>query len=447
MGSVVDFEDLKYRFSIEAINKEFYKDISKYFYDLTGLYDVNGVNVQRPLLKLPAAGGHRENQEYAIRLFGRVIFCWFLKEKKSALGVQLLPDEVFEEAVKAEKDVLHSVLEPLFFQCLNTPIDERDTKYRKENFGLVPYLNGGLFHPNDGPGGDYILDGKVSKVVIPDNWFRNLFETLATYNFTLDENLSFDVELSIDPEMLGRIFENLLAEINPESGESARKTTGSFYTPRQVVSHMTDISLKRYLINKTKIDEEKIAALITIDSLDDVDFPLSDSEKIVVSDALFSLRSLDPACGSGAFPIGLLQKLVYMLEQVDSKIDLSKLKFEKNYFAGKSHLSRNHAYLRKLVLIRDVVHGVDIQPIAVEISKLRCFLTLIVEQEVFDDMENRGIEPLPNLDFQFVCANSLIKLDETKKVSLWEDKEVEDEMAVIRGNFYSTTNKKKRELL
>jgi hypothetical protein len=447
MGSVTDFEDLKFRFSIEAINKEFYKDISKFFYELTGLYDVDGVNVQRPVLKLPTAGGHRENQEYSIRLFGRIIFCWFLKEKKSSMGNQLLPDELFEEAVRTQKNVLHNVLEPLFFQCLNTPVEDRDDKYREDFFQLVPYLNGGLFHPNDGPGGDYILDGRVSKVVIPDDWFRRLFETLATYNFTLDENLSFDVELSIDPEMLGRIFENLLAEINPESGESARKTTGSFYTPRQIVSHMTDIALKRYLLNRTGIDEEKIGALITIDSLDDAEFPLSESEKISISEALLSLRSLDPACGSGAFPIGLLQKLVYMLEQVDSKMDLGKLKFDKNYFAGKSHLAKNHAYLRKLVLIRDVIHGVDIQPIAVEISKLRCFLTLIVEQEVLDNVKNRGIEPLPNLDFQFVCANSLIKLDEPKKINIWETNEVEDEMTLIRNEFYSTTSKNKREAL
>jgi adenine-specific DNA-methyltransferase len=447
MGGVTDFEDLKYRFSIEAINKEFYNDISKYFYDLIGRYDESGAQIQKPLLALPGKSSHRENQEYAIRLFGRIVFCWFLKEKKSAEGIQLLPSEVFDNAIENGTDILHSVLEPLFFHCLNSPIEERLDKYKKNNYEKVPYLNGGLFHPNEGSGGDYFSNGKSSDVAIPDDWFHKLLETLRTYNFTLDENLDFDVELSIDPEMLGRIFENLLAEINPESGESARRTTGSFYTPRRIVSHMTDISLKRYLLEQTSVEESKIDALITIDALDDALHPLNAKEKIQISDALYNLKTLDPACGSGAFPIGMLQKLVFMLEQIDSELELGKTKFPKNYFNGKTHLAQNHNYLRKLILIRDVLHGVDIQPVAVEISKLRCFLTLIVEQEVLDDKENRGLEPLPNLDFQFLCANTLIKLDEDKQFSIWDDSQLEEQLEDIRQDYYSTNSKKKRDSL
>ena len=447
MGSVADFEDLKYRFSIEAINKEFYNDIASYFYDLIGRYDETGKSVQPAQLQLPGLSTHIENQEYAIRLFGRIIFCWFLKEKKSGAGLPLLPGEVFDQAVVGGVNILHNVLEPLFFECLNSPLDERKTVFSDGHYGLVPYLNGGLFHPNDGAGGDYYTSDGGSNVVVPDEWFRKLMQTLGTYNFTLDENLDFDVELSIDPEMLGRIFENLLAEINPESGESARRTTGSFYTPRRIVSHMTDISLKRYLISKTGIDADKIDALITIDSLDDSLFPLSEAEKSAVSEALYSLKSLDPACGSGAFPIGLLQKLVFILGQIDSELELGKSKFPKNYFSSKPHLAKNHDYLRKLILIRDVIHGADIQPVAVEISKLRCFLTLIVEQDVLDNEANRGIEPLPNLDFQFVTANSLIGLNTSQNTSLWDDTSLEEELESIRQEYYSTTNKKKHTAL
>ena len=447
MGSVADFEDLKFRFSIEAINKEFYTDISKYFYELIGRYDETGKLVQKPLLGLPGKSTHRESQEYAIRLFGRIIFCWFLKEKKSPANLQLLPSGIFDEAVETGKDILRSVLEPLFFLCLNMPLEERAAKYSKNGYELVPYLNGGLFHPNEGNGGDYFAEGKVSSVEIPDEWFHKLFEILKTYNFTLDENLDFDVELSIDPEMLGRIFENLLAEISPDSGESARRTTGSFYTPRKVVSHMTDMALRKYLLEQTSVAEDKINALITIDNLDDLEHPLNTSEKSQISKALYALKSLDPACGSGAFPIGLLQKLVFMLEQTDSELEFGKSKFPKNYFTGKAHLSNNFNYLRKLLLIRDVIHGVDIQPVAVEISKLRCFLTLIVEQEVFDDKDNRGLEPLPNLDFQFVCANTLIKLDDEKQFSIWEDSQLEEQLSDIRQDYYSTNSKKKKDAL
>ena len=447
LGRVADFEDLQYRFSIEAINKEFYGDISNFFYALIGRYDETGALTQKPLLRLPGDSSHQENQEYAIRLFGRIIFCWFLREKKSASGLALLPKEVFDDAVEAETNILHKVLEPLFFLCLNSPSADRQTKYSRNRYELVPYLNGGLFHPNDGPGGDYWTEQNTSPVEIPDSWFRNLFKTLETYNFTLDEDLDFDVELAIDPEMLGRIFENLLAEINPESGESARKTSGSFYTPRRVVNYMTDISLKRYLLEKTDVDEAKLVALLTIDTSDDDENPLTPEEERQVSEALYSLRSLDPACGSGAFPIGLLQKLVFILAQVDSHIELGKTKFPENFFRGKSHISENSDYLRKLILIRDVIHGVDIQPIAVEISKLRCFLTLIIEQEVLDDDPNRGLDPLPNLDFQFVCANTLVKLDKNNQVSIWDDDQLEARLEEIRQDYYSTTLGTRRDAL
>ena len=448
MGRVSDFDDLKFRFSIEAINKEFYNDIAKYFYDLIGTYDSDGKQLKKPLLTLPGKATHLENQEYAIRLFGRIIFCWFLREKKSRANVQLLPNEVFDGGLENRKFILGEVLEPLFFECLNKPLTDRTAKYANNDYVLIPYLNGGLFHPNEGSGGDYYPAPKGSKgVEIPNEWFINLFETLKTYNFTIDENLDFDVELSIDPEMLGRIFENLLAEINPETGESARKTTGSFYTPRRIVSHMTDMCLTQYLLNETAISEKQIKALMTIDSLDDLENPLNSSERNLVVEKLYSLKSLDPACGSGAFPIGLLQKMVFLLEQLDSDFEISKKKFGKTFFAGKKHLAENKNYLRKLVLIRDVIHGVDIQPVAVEISKLRCFLTLIVEQEVIDELDNRGLEPLPNLDFQFVCGNSLIGLDEQKQMIFGEDSHLEEELALIREEFYSTNNSKRREAL
>ncbi len=448
MGRVNDFEDLKFRFSIEAINKEFYNDIAKYFYQLIGTYDSNGKVTQKPLLVLPGKNSHIENQEYAIRLFGRIIFCWFLREKKSSNNIQLLPSEVFDSISNLKTSIIRNVLEPLFFECLNKPLNERNKIYTENDYKLVPYLNGGLFHPNEGPGGDYYPVTNSSKgVEIPNEWFIDLFDTLKTYNFTIDENLDFDVELSIDPEMLGRIFENLLAEINPETGESARKTTGSFYTPRRIVSHMTDMCLSQYLMNETSISEEQIKALVTIDSLDDMKYPLNASEKNQIAEKLYALKSIDPACGSGAFPIGLLQKMVFLLEQVDSDFEISKKKFGKTFFATRQHLIQNKNYLRKLVLIRDVIHGVDIQPIAVEISKLRCFLTLIVEQEVVDDLPNRGLEPLPNLDFQFVCGDSLISLDEQRQLSFGENSHLEEELSLIREEFYSTNNSKRREVL
>lgn len=448
MGKVLDFDDLKLRFSIEAINKEFYTEISKYFYDLIGTFDSKGKQIKNPKLQLPGKPKHSDNQEYAIRLFGRIIFCWFLREKKSINLIQLLPSKVFDSDLQGKESILKEVLEPLFFECLNKPILDRSSKYSKNEYAQVPYLNGGLFHPNEGIGGDYYPRLKGNNgVEIPNDWFINLFNTLNTYNFTMDENLDFDVELSIDPEMLGRIFENLLAEINPETGESARKITGSFYTPRRIVNHMTDISLTQYLLNETNLSENQIKALLTIDTLDDQEFPLNVSEKQLVVEKLFSIKTLDPACGSGAFPMGLLQKIIFIMEQVDPDFEIGTKKYEKSFLKSRKDMAQNNSFLRKLMLIKDVIHGVDIQPIAVEISKLRCFLTLIVEQDILDDIENRGLEPLPNLDFQFVCANSLIGLDEQKQMIFGDNTHLEEELALIREEYYSNYSTKRRQQL
>jgi adenine-specific DNA-methyltransferase len=448
-GRVKSIEDLEFRFSVEAVNRDFYSEIAEHFYRLIGRYGTDGRTLQEPLLKLPGESSKIEYlQAFSVRLLGRIIFLWFLKQKSSKHGQALLPEELIHVTTVEDEAFLHSKLEPIFFEVLNKPFEIREQQFAEGLYGQVPYLNGGLFHPIEGASGDfYSQKGKDQKVQIPNEWFEGVFKTLNTYNFTIDENIEMDVDLSIDPEMLGRVFENLLAEIDPETGESARRTTGSFYTPRKIVSHMTDLSLKTFLRAKTGVAEVKLDALISVDTLDDIQNPLNDLEKSQISDALYSLRSLDPACGSGAFPMGLLQKLVFILDQVDKDFKTGQKLFPKGYFKDKEHLKLNISYLRKLVLIRDVIHGVDIQPIAVEISKLRSFLTLVVEQEVFDELPNRGLEPLPNLDFQFICANSLIGLSDDQQLDNWEDSQLESELENIRQSYYSTKSQRKRSEL
>jgi type II restriction/modification system DNA methylase subunit YeeA len=210
------------------------------------------------------------------------------------------------------------------------------------------------------------------------------------YNFTVDENTSYDVELSIDPEMLGRIFENLLAEINPETGESAKKSTGAFYTPRDIVDYMVDSSLIDYLKTKTEIDENKLRSVISYSYGDNEIKNVSDQEKKDIIDSLYSLTALDPACGSGAFPIGLLQKIVYILQQLDpsAKLWFNKacegVPFTFRKEIEKKFEAKSLDYIRKLIVIQNSIFGVDIQPIAVEIARIRCFLSLIIEEEVKD---------------------------------------------------------------
>lgn len=462
-GPVSDFEDLQSRFSLEVVNKDFYNKISELFIKFVGGSIGKGKSETEyePLLKLPSVQDKSQTSlEFAVRLIGRVIFCWFLREKQSENNSPLMPRSLLSfEAVKSNKEYYHSVLEPIFFEVLNKPIKERKEDFTQNGFHLIPYLNGGLFTPHDDDFFSY-NEGKQAvfnnTVQIPDAWFQELFEFLETYNFTIDENISFDEELSIDPEMLGRIFENLLAEINPDTGESARKSTGSYYTPRTIVDYMVDESLYQYLKNKTSIDEEKLRAVISYDLMDDLEHPLDEQERKRVTDALNQIKILDPACGSGAFPMGMLQKIVFILQQTDPegknwfKKQIQDAAPEIQRVIEREFKNKHFDYIRKLGIIRENIFGVDIQPIATDISRLRCFLTLIVDESIDDDAENRGIEPLPNLDFKFVTANTLIGLPQSAKsqeqTNLFEDETGISELQELRDEFFNSTGTERESL-
>ncbi len=499
-GRVKNFEDLKNRFSIEVVNKEFYDKISVAFTNLTGgsrKIGSKSIDAGSGLLQLPDTTDDTIRKEFAVRLIGRLVFCWFLKKKRSEKNnIPLLPEEILsKDAVEKHKNYYHTILEPLFFEILNTPMEDRQKQFKTEQWKTIPFLNGGLFAPHIGPRGDFyepinhsdhseesqsrshseakpknpvFVESEKSKqdtlrsnqgVQVPDKWLEQLFDVFETYNFTIDENTSVDVELSIEPEMLGRIFENLLAEINPETGETARKSTGSYYTPRPIVEYMVDESLKQYLKTKLSsithskrkeesknemlrgtqhdsqshsdatrknpvfIESENSAVLDNklsqLLSYNYTEADLTTAEKSAIIDALDSIKIIDPACGSGAFPMGILQKILLVLQKIDQKAEIwLKKKIEKTTDPDVKVLlesrrdSEQYNYIRKLGIIRDAIYGVDIQPIAVEISKLRFFLSLIVEEKVNDNKtENRGIVPLPNLETKFVAANTLVGLE------------------------------------
>lgn len=452
-GKVTDYDDLSKRFAVEVVNNEFYKELASLYDELIGTDKTQGI------LKYPESG--EQSHEFAVRLIGRIIFCWFLREKRSAHGVPLVPEEVLSRKSATTDNYYHSTLAPLFFEVLNKNVRSREVKFQEEPYSTIPYLNGGLFNPDidDHYKFDKSLQLSVPGLVdVPDTWLRKLFDLLELYNFTIDENTSYDIDLSIDPEMLGRIFENLLARINPDTGETVRRMTGSFYTPREIVEHMVDESIKEYLKSSTKIPERKLIALTSFDLSDDEEEPLTKDEKAMVTEALNKIKVLDPACGSGAFPIGILQKIVFMLQQVDPE---AKFWFEQQIVSAspelKHHLERefnnkNFDYLRKLGIIRESIYGVDIQPIATEISRLRCFLTLVVDQSVDDSSSNLGVEPLPNLDFKFVTANSLIPLEfsQNKKTKdqtgLFEDQTGISELRSLRDEYFTSHNHDRERL-
>ncbi len=408
-----------------VLNKNFYLAVAAAFTKLVGGERGSGAKkiTEKGLLQLPGNPDDTVKKEFAVRLIGRLLFCQFLKKKRSHGDIPLISEMILSKKSVGENHALgyyHCVLEPLFFGALNRKRKDRLPDLQKEDWNLIPFLNGGLFEPHRH---DFYqvnemgISVHVNTLKIPDEWFAELLGIFEHYHFTIEENTPAETEISIDPEMLGRIFENLLAEINPETGETARKSTGSYYTPRAIVEYMTDESLRQILVGKTGIGEDRIARLL---SWHEAETDLTEAEKDRVTDALEQLKILDPACGSGAFPMGILQKMILVLQKTDtdSRKWLKKLlanipdpparEMMRKKLEGEKELWN---YTRKLGVIRNSIYGIDIQPIAAEIAKLRFFLSLVVDEKVSDsDDENRGILPMPNLEFKFVCANALIGL-------------------------------------
>ena len=328
----------------------------------------------------------------------------------------------------------------------------------------VPFLNGGLFDClDDKDKGIYIdafTDRKVisDQLVIPDflffgdevgknidlsEWYgdkkkkkvsaRGIIDILKRYNFTVEENTPFDQEVSLDPELLGKVFENLLAAYNPETQTTARKQTGSFYTPREIVQYMVDESLVAHL--KRTVGEDLEPEYRKLIQYTDDELNLSDEQKRQIMQSLYECKVLDPACGSGAFPMGMLQQMVHILRQLDPNNEQWKEMMLNNAISETSDAYHNATdeeraeivadiersfnesinrpdYARKLYLIENCIYGVDIQPIAIQISKLRFFISLVVDQKTNNNpVDNFGIRPLPNLEAKFVAANTLIKIE------------------------------------
>jgi tRNA1(Val) A37 N6-methylase TrmN6 len=387
----------------------------------------------------------------------------------------------------------------------------------------VPFMNGGLFdcldkvHPDlrGKFGGDIIIyqdgfsDKNTNVVSVPDYLFfdrdelvdlskaygqpkyknvntKGLLKILESYKFTITENTPIEEDVALDPELLGRVFENLLASYNPETKTTARKQTGSFYTPREIVNYMVDESLIAYLKNavpekywdlsENELDD-RLHQLMSFDN--QVLFDGNHELKKQIIKAIDNCKILDPACGSGAFPMGVLQKMVHVLHKIDPKneewqqrqldrIDeavesleeiqdaeyrnraIKELKEQKKDI--KRAFENNELdYGRKLYLIENCIYGVDIQSIAVQISKLRFFISLIVDQNIDYEQENFGIRPLPNLETKFVAANTLIGTAKPEsQLSFFDNeqvKELEQKIKSLNKKLFSIKSpSRKREI-
>ena len=526
---------------IQELNKRFYRELSNWYF-----WAVDNVT-------FPEDAGEDvgiRNATSIIRLITRLIFVWFLKEKKLVPDIFFNPREIENILVSTdpqESNYYKAILQNLFFATLNQEMNTaeksdnrkfrgkrrqhynitslyryeeyfRDANEALQQFETIPFLNGGLFEcldkgDKDDPKNILRVDGfsdrEDNQLSVPNFLFfsderdvdlnniydtkgkrykvRGLIEILRRYKFTITENTPIEEEVALDPELLGKVFENLLAAYNPETGGTARKQTGSFYTPREIVNYMVDESLIAHLKNEliTYYQSESTFAVTNPPSqlnltgqadpvqsqLDTRETVLPDEQKsdiekrlrhlIAYNDephqfdadetetlikAIDTLKILDPACGSGAFPMGILHKLVFILAKLDPRNDqwrqrqIAKVQnlinmaeeiddstvrrntlrdLESEIDNINEAFERNELdYGRKLYLIENCIYGVDIQPIAVQIAKLRFFISLVVDQRIDDTQENRGVRPLPNLETKFVAADTLIGVDKPRQQTL-----------------------------
>lgn len=453
----------------------------------------------------------------------------FDERKIRELITKFSPDysaEETSEALEGRSIYYKAILQNLFFASLNAEHGKRAfridgqnqnatslmryKRYHKapESFvklieSKVPFMNGGLFecldHADEEQKGkqggavivyeDGFSDRKDNELFVPDYIFfgknvsvdlsseyddkkkkdvtvNGIINILQKYKFTIAENTPVEEDIALDPELLGRVFENLLASYNPETKTNARKQTGSFYTPRAIVEYMVDESLKSYL--KEKIDsalqienvEQKLADLI---AYNDKEADFSAKEKRFILECIDTCKILDPACGSGAFPMGILQKIVYVIHKLDGDnrnwktIQADKIEDDKTLTKEekKALIDDMNAvfddneldYARKLYLIENCIHGIDIQPIATQISRLRFFISLIVDQKVDESKDNFGVRPLPNLENRFVTANSLIGLDGGNVLTSKKTEELMSELQKVRHELFKAKTPKYKKAL
>lgn len=471
--------DVTAAFSVEALTKQFYKDLFDWYQwavdPASGVYFPNNTSTE---------DDDREDIETKIiRMITRIMFVWFIKQK------ELVPNKIFDvdfldtilkdfdPESKVVGNYYNAILQNLFFATLNRAIEDEQGNKRRfatnvkkdiktlyrypemfkisedeviKMFSEVPFLNGGLFEcldktkTIDGVEQAYNYDGFSrndkkfadgryrNRAVVPNILFfdeeRGLISILSRYNFTIEENSPEEQQVALDPELLGKVFENLLGAYNPETRETARNQSGSFYTPREIVNYMVDESLISYL-GKTAFVRSLFSPEFCYDKT-------KTDEYKAVADRLKAIKILDPACGSGAFPMGLLNRMIDILGHISPE---------------------ENTYDLKLSIIENCIYGSDIQSIAAQITKLRFFISLICNCEKDASKPNFGIPTLPNLETKFVAANSLIAKKRQTCHSLFENPEIEptkqalteirhEHFAAKTANRKSTLRQKDKEL-
>jgi adenine-specific DNA-methyltransferase len=440
-----NLDEIEKAFSVEIVTKEFFEKYKNLFISLKE-------NLEKLVEKDYTIKEEFEKKrvsvvEFAKKLLGQIVFLYFL-QKKGWLGVKRqesgkfeswgkgprrFVQELFEQSKRENKNFFNDYLEHLFYEALAEDRRANGNYYGKFDC-MIPFLNGGLFEPING------YNWQETNINIDNTLFEEIFRTFDEFNFTIKEDEPLEKEVAVDPEMLGKVFENLLDVID-------RKSKGAFYTPREIVHYMCQQSLINYLETNSKLPREDLEIFITKGDLaldylkrmqvggrgvkDEFILPKSIYKNQELLDNLLkSVKIVDPAVGSGAFPVGMMNEIIKAREILD------------HFIRGGSGKSLSD-YDLKRETIENSLYGVDIEPSAVEITKLRFWLSLIVDEE---DMEN--VRPLPNLENRIMCGNSLI--EEFKGVKLYKDpselQETQEKQATLDDSISKRIKKSEEKL-
>lgn len=364
-------EDFAKAFSVETLSDEFfdrYRDLyadfvqyitGKRYVKESGKWVEKKIHDANPQLASSFEGDDKLVRDYIKKMFGRIVFLYFLQRKGWLAGNRQYMHNLFYSSA-LQDNFLDGVLEPLFFGVLNTRPEHRSPDVSSlPDSDKIPYLNGGLFQQDE-------IDERTC--VLPADYFKRLFDFFDQYNFTIDENDPEDAEVGIDPEMLGRIFENLLED---------NKDKGAFYTPKEIVEYMCRESIIAYLLNGIPDRSHELIRNF-VETLDADS--LNNEQRKYLAKKLVDVKICDPAIGSGAFPMGIVNILSKIYLALGLVRDRSKMK---------RHIMEQNIY------------GVDIEKGAVDIARLRFWLAMVVDA--------KEPEPLPNLHFKIMQGNSLLE--------------------------------------
>ncbi|MDI6783836.1 MAG: Eco57I restriction-modification methylase domain-containing protein, partial [bacterium] len=366
-------------FDVEKVTKEFYEQY-------TELFELLSKNIAE---ENPQLDSRTESQI----ILDRLLFLYFI-QKKGWLNnnTRYLYDNFLKYWTKDPKG--ESYYTDFLVQLFQAVSSEK--AIYQDRLGSVPFLNGGLFEV------DPFHSKLPFQLRIRNETFNRIYtDLLEHFNFTVREDTPLDVEVAIDPEMLGKIFENLILKL--EKGEDLRKKTGSYYTPRVIVHFMCKESLKEYLVTESELDMAKIESLfsmnpadqLTAEELQELNKIITPNESRLLKNLVKKAYILDPAVGSGAFLVGMLHEMIYLLKLLDIR-----------EFGQDRIFKPNYDYELKRHLIESALNGVDIQEEAVRICELRLWLSLIVD---YDRQPGQEIPPLPNLSYKIRCGDSLIE--------------------------------------